>query len=488
MPAAEEATDRHSRARVVKSWHSSFLPLALALVAGCSASGSGSLPPGRATSLSATRFFASNRIQHVVLIVQENRSFDNLFATFPGADGATSGYYLKKVGSKYVKTNITLKKQPLAGGYDINHASSAYNYACDGRDTYPKTSCVMDGFNLEGINGQNPAGTYPYQYVDPADIKSYWTLAQQYGLADHLFQTQGSGSFTAHQDLIAGGTAIDSTDSLIDYPNNFSDWGCNAPKHHPATRTSLLTTAGQYLRYKGPFPCLTYPTPTLRDLLDAKKVSWKYYAPLYKSGSPTNGALWNAFAAQDAVYHGPEWATNVSMPETNVLADIQNGKLAALSWVVPQQNNSDHAGGPGSPDNGPAWVASVVNAIGESPYWKTTAIVVLWDDWGGYFDHEPPPFFDDAGGLGFRVPLIVVSPYVPKGEIVHTQYEFGSIMKFVENTFALGSMGTTDVRARSIVNMFDFKQKPRSYQTIPSKLGRRYFLAQPPSNEPVDRE
>src|SRR5215469_3072893 len=106
-------------------------------------------------------------------------------------------------------------------------------------------------------------------YVDPNDIKPYWTLATQYALADHMFQTQGSGSFTAHQDLIAGATAIDSTQSLLAWPTA-APWGCGAP---PSTVTSLITTSGQYLVNQGPFPCLTYPTGTMRDLLDAKGIS-----------------------------------------------------------------------------------------------------------------------------------------------------------------------------------------------------------------------
>lgn len=423
-------------------------------------------------------------IKHVVLIVQENRSFDNLFGTFPGVDGATSGYYLKKSNGKYVKTKVTLKEQPLAGGFDINHASSAYNYACDGKNTYPKTHCDMDGFNLEGIGGGQPAGTYPYQYVNPNDIGPYWTIARQYAIADHVFQTQGSGSFTAHQDLFAGGTALNSTQSLIDYPSTWVNWGCKDP---PSTTTSLITTSGKYLHFQGPWPCLTYPTPTMRDLLDAKGVTWKYYAPTYPD-SNDEGALWNAPAALTDIYNGPEWKTNVSMPETNIFNDVTQGTLPAVSWVVPDQNDSDHPGGKGAPDNGPQWVASVVNAIGQSAYWKTTAIVVVWDDWGGYYDHVAPPFFDNAGGLGFRVPLLLVSPYVPKGEITHTQFEFGSILKFVEDNFGLGSMGTTDARAKSIVKMFRFSQKRRTFSKIPSSLDVRYFRTRPPSNAPVDSE
>ena len=460
---------------------SSLVAIFAALAIGACSTGGGVRLTPRGLGSSFSPDASGKYIKHVVLIVQENRSFDNLFGTFPGVDGATYGFYLKRVGGKHVKTKVTLAKDRLAGGFDINHASQAYNDACDGKDTYPKTSCDMDGFNLEG---GFPTGTYPYQFIDPNDIKPYWAIAKQYAIGDYLFQTQGSGSFTAHQDLFAGGTALDSTDSLIDYPDTWKNWGCDDA---PSTNTTLLTTSGKYLLDKGPFPCLTYPAPTMRDLLDAKAVTWKYYTPPYPDAND-DGALWNAPAVLTDIYNGPEWKTNVSMPETNIFNDIQNGSLPAVSWVTPKQDNSDHPGGQGKPDNGPEWVASLVNAIGESSYWNSTAIVVVWDDWGGYYDHEPPPFFDDAGGLGFRVPLLLASPYTPKSEINHTQFEFGSILKFIEQNFGLGSMGTTDVRAKSIVGMFDFKQKPRTFAKIPSGLNVRYFRHQPPSSAPVHSE
>ncbi|HEY5425495.1 MAG TPA: alkaline phosphatase family protein, partial [Candidatus Tumulicola sp.] len=338
------------------------------------------------------------------------------------------------------------------------------------------------GFNLVGIDGNNPAYNYPYQYVDPADIVPYWTLATQYALLDHLFQTQGSGSFTAHQDLIAGGTAIDDTNSIIDYPSEWSSWGCDAP---PGTVTSLITKTDQYKAGKGPFPCFTYSTGTLRDLLDAKGVSWKYYAPPYTNN--TVGALWNAFAAIDAVRHSPEWNTNIVTPEQKILDDVTNGQLPALSWVIPDQPDSDHPNGKNGADDGPSWVAQVVNAVGTSAYWKSTAIVVVWDDWGGFYDHVAPRQLD-SGGLGFRVPAIVISPYVPAGQISSTPYEFGSILKFIETNFKLGSLHTTDVRATSIVNVFNFKQNPRAFRKIKAKRSLEYFRHEPPSYLPVDSE
>jgi phospholipase C len=452
------------------------LRIALALFAstsifsGCSGAGGAIAGPGSPTAAipSDTGVRANlGKISHIVLVIQENRSFDNLFATFPGADGATKGaLHNGKV--------IPLQKHALAS-LDVSHDWAAYNTDYDGGK--------MDGFDLSFfIHSNQKAGTYPYRYVDPQQIQPYWTMAQQYALADNTFQTQGSGSFTAHQDLIAGNTAINSKESLIDSPFG-SPWGCDAPK---GTKTSLLTTSGQYLRGKGPFPCLNYPSGTMRDLLDAKGVSWKFYTPEEKANSP--GGEWNAFDLVKAVRYSPEWTTNISTPETNIFNDITNGQLAALSWVIPDSINSDHPADNHRPDTGPSWVAQVVNAIGTSKYWNSTAIVVVWDDWGGFYDHVPPPFFDHAGGLGFRVPMIVVSPYVPAGTIAHTQYEFGSILKFAEETFKLGSLGSTDARATSIGGIFNFKQSPRKFTPIPAGRSREYFMRERPSYEPVDTQ
>jgi phospholipase C len=303
------------------------LPVAAIAVAlsACS-SGVGTLAPASPSlSLShASHQNTSASISHIVLIVQENRSFDNLFATFPKANGTTQG-------TLHTGQVVQLTKAPLVSR-DINHNYATYQTDCD----LQGGTCKMDGFDLSGIDGGQPAGKYPYRYVDPSQITPYWTLAQQYALADNFFQTQGSGSFVAHQDLIAGGTAINSTESLIDDPSQ-PNWGCNAPA---STQTSLITIQGQYLFDQGPYPCLTYPTGTLRDLLDKHHVTWKYYAPLHKSG--TIGVMWNAFAAIDAVYNGPEWTTNISMPETNVLTDVTSGKLPMLSWVIPSSHDSDH--------------------------------------------------------------------------------------------------------------------------------------------------
>ncbi|MFY9886481.1 MAG: alkaline phosphatase family protein [Candidatus Cybelea sp.] len=404
----------------------------------------------------------AKRIQHVVILIQENRSFDNLFETFPGADGATSG---KMSNGQTVR----LKKSDLAFPVDLNH-----NWLVFLRDY---DNGKMDGFSLENNGKGGYAGPLPYRYVDPKQIAPYWDMARAYVLADHMFQTQGSGSYTAHQDLIRGNTAIDANDSIIDFPSQ-QPWGCDSPK---GTTTTLLTTSQKLLPNAGPFPCLEYRT--LRDLLDAKGISWKYYSPRVEGST---GAVWNAFDSIKAVRYGRQWKTNVTSTSSAIFKHISEGTLPAVSWIVPTLPNSDHPGH--HYDQGPSWVANVVNAIGESRYWKTSAIVIVWDDWGGFYDNVAPPFRDHGGGLGFRVPMLVVSPYARKGHISHTQYEFASILKFVEDNWKLGRLGVADVRAKSIGDCFDFAQRPRKFVPITAKYSRAFFEHQPPSNQPVDTE
>ena len=415
----------------------------------------------------------SSPISHIVLIVQENRTFNNLFATFPGIVGTTTGKEL--VSGKEQSINLT--KVALEAPKTLRHTYPAYKVGYNHGQ--------MDAFNLIPYQSTHKQeGSAPYEYVDPTDVAPYWAIATDYAIADHTFQTQGSGSFTAHQDLIRGGTAIDSTESLIDDPSN-KPWGCPAPT---GTTTALITTKLHYEKH-GPFPCTSdFPSSedyeTLQELLDAKSVSWKYYTPAYQGNT---GAMWNGFLVINSVFSNKtEWSAHISQPETNIFSDISNGALPSMSWVIPDGVNSDHPGY-GS-DTGPAWVASVVNAIGESSYWKSPAIVIVWDDWGGFYDEVKPPKLDKQGGPGFRVPMLIVSPYVGQNEISHTTFEFGSIIRFIEDTWNLGRLGTTDKTSKSIASMFDFSQSPRSFITIPSSRSKSFFLHQKPSGLPVDDE
>lgn len=473
-----------------------FAAAAIAACGGASPGGSltGLLPESRGTT-------GSSPIQHVIVVIQENRSFDNFFATFPGADGTTTGQvaampspiaYSCAQNPKHpivitTPTTIPLTRVNLLGqGFknnfgwdnDLDHIYAGYQIERDGGK--------MDSFDLVrfGADGEGPQAecTYAYQYVDPNDIKPYWDIAKQYVLADHTFATQGSSSFTGHQDLIAGGTAVSSKESIIDNPTN-TPWGCDSPT---GTKTSIITTKGHYEQFVGPFPCFTYKT--LRDLLDAKKVSWKYYAVVVQG---SGAGIWSAFDAIKAVRYGSEWNTNVTKKPKNIFKDITNGQLPAVAWLTPDGANSDHPSetvNGKAVDYGPSWVASVVNAIGQSKYWNSSAIIVVWDDSGGFYDHLQPPLLDKQGGLGFRVPLLIVSPYV-QPHVEHTQYEMASIAKFIEQNFNLGGpLQTPDARAASLSNAFNFSQTPRPFQKIPSRYSRSFFEHQQPSGLPVDTE
>lgn len=430
-------------------------------------------------------------IKHVVLMIQENRTFNDLFAGFPGAVSSKTGMTLVKAGNSYTEKAIALHEVNLLDTQNLSHLYTSFKTAYQNGD--------MDGFNLikYGSNGRLE-GKAPYQYVNPSQVQSYWDIASHWGLADEMFQTQGSGSFTAHQALIRGGTFIDKTQSLIDDPTSGEAWGCLSPK---GTLTSLIDTNLDYYRDKGPFPCTAdFPAgssyPTLADLLNAKSppVSWKYYTPAPIKGVHEVGALWNAFQVIASVCNPQgKCAPNISSPETNIFSDISKGTLPTMSWVIPDAKNSDHPGF-SAEDSGPSWVASVVNAIGESKYWGSTAIIVVWDDWGGFYDPVKPPFVDNQGGAGFRVPMLVISPYAiigngsQGGYVSNTVYSFGSIVRFIEGTFKLGRLGTTDVTTKSISDMFDFKQRPRPFKEIPSAYHEDFFLHEKPSGAAVDTE
>lgn len=456
------------------------------------------------------------------MIIQENRSFDNFFATFPGANGTKAGEAqpmssaernsCTKAGQQVItaETSVPLTEVTLTGkgfpnnpktgkpfGWDNDLAHNfllGYLTDCDSTASMPSGSapCRMDGFDLTkfGANDEGPqwSCTYTYQYVNPADIKPYWTMAKQYVLADDAFQTQGSESFTAHQALIAGGTADVNGlqhESIIDDPTDGTVWGCDSP---PGTVTELLTIYGQF-GYDGPFPCFTYPNGTVRDLLDAKKISWKFYATKVVTGQSGDGSdIWSAFDAVDNVRHSKEWGKKVVWPDTKIFNDITNGKLPAVSWVTPDSLNSDHPAeykNSKPSDTGPSWVTSVVNAVGTSKYWKSCAIVVLWDDWGGYYDHVAPPLYDTQGGLGYRFPMIIISPYV-KAHVEHTQYETASVLRYIEDNWGLKQLGQEDARATSLKNAFNYSQSPRTFRKIKSKYPLSFFLHQVPSGDPPD--
>ncbi|MEO6835232.1 MAG: alkaline phosphatase family protein [Candidatus Tumulicola sp.] len=427
-------------------------------------------------------------IQHVIILFQENRSFNNLFMGFPGAETSTTGACAPFTppgssktycaGGKPVTLKpITLETCKCIGGVDIEHGHRAFEAEFDGGK--------MDGFDAIhfGTTGFGPwAGLYPYAYVVRREVQPYWDLASRYTIADHMFSTATTDSFVAHQEIIAGTTRLNSRESLTDTPSSIP-WGCD--NTIPSTTTTVILTNGKVLP-GGPFPCFTQ-YKTMADVLDAAGVSWKYYVASFQgSQADFSGEVWNGFDAIKKVRDGPDWK-NVSMPNTNVLQDIKNGALPSVSWVIPRLPDSDH---PASGDNkGPSWVTSIVNAVGKSAYWKSTAIIVLWDDWGGYYDGVPPAQLDYTS-LGMRVPMLVISPFAKPHNVSKTQYEFGSVLKFIEENFGTPSLGATDVRANSIGDAFNFTQAPIRFQAISAPYPESYFLGHrtlPSAREVLDK-
>lgn len=390
----------------------------------------------------------SSYIKHVVVIFQENRSFDNLFSGFPGADSASGGF--TSTGAY-----VPLASVPLEDGSDPNHRRDDFENSYDGGK--------MDGFDKVGVFGPTKPATYVYARVPQREVQPYWDLAKNYTIGDRMFQSSSSSSFTQHQYLIAGQAG-----GLTDVPSAMP-WGCDAP-----TGTTTVTINPDGSLGVGPFPCFSYGT--LASTLDAKNISWGYYAP--PVGGAEVGNIWSAFDAISQVRFGPDWARNVHSPETGVLSDIQNGTLPSVSIVIPDAMNSDHARF--SAVNGPAWVSSIVSAVGGSQYWKDTAIFVTWDDWGGWYDHVTPPQID-AEGLGMRVPLLAISPYAKHGYVSHVLYETASITRFIEDTFGLASLGQRDATANSPTDMFDFSQTVTPLVQLRRTKSIRDFQSQRPT-------
>ena len=416
---------------------------------------------------------------HIVVIFQENRTPDNLFQDLVliarGADIASSG--LNSLGQ-----TIPLTPIPLGIDYDLSHAHSAFTAMYD--------DGKMDGADKVAVNCAAAAGKCPlpnaqFHYVRPSDVAPYFQLAEQYTFGDRMFQTNQGPSFPAHQFIISGTSAPTATSSSFvaenpaGVPPNFN-LGCIAP---PAEFVTLINANGA--ENMGMYPCTDHPT--LTDELNAKGITWRYYAP-------SAGGLWTG---PNAIQHmcvpnnpppngtkctGPDWVKNVVLEERKVLTDIKKGNLAQVSWVIPDGRNSDHAGVTEN-GGGPSWVATVVNAIGNSPYWADTAIIITWDDWGGWYDHVPPSKIVNDGVswgsgyvYGFRVPLIVVSPFAKPAHISHVNHDFGSILNLIEKNFILPSLGYADAYADDLVDCFDFNQKLLTFNTINAPISAADFL------------
>ena len=395
-----------------------------------------------------------SRIKHIVVVIQENRSVDNLFHGLPGAD--TADYGVSHHG------RVRLRPVPLGYPADVDHQHKAFvQQYDDGR---------MDGWDRVDTLPKQP-WYFPYAYVPQEDVQPYFDMAEQYTFADRLFQSNTGPSFPAHLYLIAG-----QAEFTANNPNEMETtayaWGCDSPL---TARVSQIAADGREI--PGPWPCFNFQT--LADVAMPLGVTWRYYAPSLDE----LGNIWSAYDAIRHIRYSPYWA-NVISPETQVLRDAKRADLPDITWVAPTARDSDHPF-PVSKENtrdlsvegavyGPEWVAAIVNSIGESPIWNSTAIIVVWDDWGGWYDHVKPPQLDRMG-LAFRVPMIVISPWAKRHYVSHVQHEFGSIVKFTELAFDLPSLHTTDDRSDALRDCFDFTQRPGPFKPIPSVRQASFF-------------
>lgn len=464
--------------------------------------GSSSNGMAGSVSVKSQQSGGEGKIKHVVIIFQENRSTDNLFhddvLMDRGADIATSGKNSKG-------ETIVLTPTSLVTKYDLGHSHEAFLDACD----WNGTECQMDGADQDQCT---PAHACPknveYQYVQASDVRPYFTMAETYTFNDRMFQTNEGPSFPAHQYILSGTSAISETSKtyVADNPagNSRPDgsyWaGCLAPAD---SLLNLIDTSqpfpnSTYTQLQGP-ECFEHPT--LTDLLDAHGLTWKYYAAL-------PGSIWTP---PNAIQHmcqpegspnktycaGPDWTDSnpkvvIEGSGAQIITDIQNGQLATVTWVIPDGQASDHAFG--NKGLGPSWVASVVNAIGESPFWSDTAIIVTWDDWGGWYDHVAPPIRNtNSYEYGFRVPLIAISPYAKPKHISHQYNDFGSILKFIEETFDLPeidpSVGYADSYALGdLSDCFDFTQLPLQFTPIAAPESKDFFLHRKVKPTPPDND
>jgi phospholipase C len=389
---------------------------------------------------------------------------DDLFNGFPGADTVSSG----ETSSGNI---VPLQPVSLAAPYDLDHTHSAF--------TTEFNNGAMNGFNEEKVFPDPGFSGPPYAafgYVPHQESAPYFALGEEFTFADQMFETNQGPSFPAHQFIISG-TSIPTVGSdllvaeNVKFPPRYSgsNSGCDSPV---GSTVALIDPAGS--EDASIFPCFDHPT--LPDLLDAAGISWRYY-------TPNPYFLWTGPEAIKHLRYGSAWA-NVTVPETRIFQDIAQRQLPAVSWVIPTGANSDHAGE--RSDTGPSWVADVVNAIGKSPYWKNTVIFVTWDDWGGWYDHVKPTIYNSYE-LGFRVPLLVISPYAKAAYVSHVPHEFGSILHFTEEQFSLNSLGYTDARADDLSDCFNFSQAPLPYLPVAAPYSKQQLLerwqATPPDND-----
>ena len=375
-------------------------------------------------------------IQHVVIIVKENHTFDNYFGSFPGAEGTAQ--------CQTSQGPIAPPRAPDAMPRDLDHSHTSalaeWNQgAMNGWDSVSTTSS----------SGDNLA----YAQYQEADIPNYWAYAKAFTLGDHFFANVLGPSFPGHMFTIAAQAAwsFDNPDT----PTFTAYWGCD----EPASNLEPIFVDGG-CTVGNVSPC--FQIPSVPDVLPAG-VDWKFYG----SNFYLLPEIWSMFDAIKPIRQGPGWSNVVNVSTFD--SDVAAGKLPAVSWLVDQDLADEHPQ-VGTICNGENWTVGHINALMQSSYWGHVAIVFTMDDFGGWYDHVPPPrqYGCDAQhpyGLGFRLPLLVISPWAKPGFVFTEQAEQASIAKFIETVFgsthALSDLdpAAQDGQANDLMGAFDFTQK-----------------------------
>jgi phospholipase C len=398
-----------------------------------------------------------HKIRHVVVIMQENRSFDSYFGTYPGADGLPPGVCVPDPATG------TCKK-PYHNPNDVNsggpHGESNAAADVDGGK--------MDGF-IAQAEGKTGRAVDVMGYHDAREIPNYWAYARNFVLQDHMFEPNASWSLPAHLFMV-------------------SEWSAKCSvKRDPMSCTSALQSPDR------PGPNANYAWTDLTYLLHKARVSWGYYVfpgtqpdcaddaatcKAVSQDAKTPG-IWNPLPYFDTV--GDDGQLGNIQPIHDFYAAARSGKLPAVSWVDPTGAVSEHP--PARVSVGENYVTGLINTIMRGPDWASTAIFLAWDDWGGFYDHVVPPKVDQ-NGYGLRVPGMVISPYARRGYIDHQTLSFDAYVKFIEDDFLKGQRidprtdGRPDPRpdVREAVGIlgnlaadFDFGQNPRPPLILPQQ-------------------
>jgi phospholipase C len=422
---------------------------------------------------------ATNPIKHIVVIMQENRSFDNYFGTYPDANGLPKG---RAICMPLSPRHLTLgcvkpfhSTNPISEDLPHGYQSSVAAY----------DKGKMDGFMV--AENEDPK---TMSYYDNKTIPYYWDLAKHYVLADNFYSSVLSYSLPNHWYAVAGQAPDTSMFYLLHRSpnNNILNQGENASTiAGGGSRSAEGDSGNQTTSFFGvnPNPLSARSkdqiarvyleesnlTKTVADLFmnNPRNITWKYYDHLVKAGNykaAVNSGrafeFWNPFSAKGSTYT-PQYSLHF-VNRAQIFTDLANDNLPQVSWVIPSFPISEHA--PASITLGMNWVKHIINAIMKSPYWNSTAIILTWDDYGGFYDHVSPPQIDKYG-LGFRMPTLIISPYAKPGYIDDTQYQFESTLKFIEWRFGLPALTDRDMHANNVLNAFDFNQKPNTPDIVP---------------------